>query len=281
AGPFRFALPPEARRLSAGAPIVVGIRPEDLAVCSSSESSGVPASVTQATDLGHYLRVTLDVPGTGTIVAFAQKSERIAVGSCTVCARSALLYADDRLVAPLRERRDTPRSPGRDGGRPPARRTAGALPAAGRCHGGAARPLATGRARHRNPLARCRRGPLGCPPVRRADGLGDAAPSGQTRQGRATAGAVPQAPALTSKETLTVVPRPGALSTRHSPPCSATRAAMADRPRPGSTPLGSKPRPSSRTLSERQPSSRRATRTVAALAPACRTTLPSASSTMR
>jgi len=35
------------------------------------------------------------------MVAFAQKSERIAVGSCTVCARSALLYADDRLVAPL------------------------------------------------------------------------------------------------------------------------------------------------------------------------------------
>jgi putative spermidine/putrescine transport system ATP-binding protein len=101
AGPFRFALPPEAQRLSAGQPIVVGIRPEDLAVCSSSESSGVPASVTQATDLGHYLRVTLDVPGTGAMVAFAQKSERIAVGNCSVSARSALLYADDKLVAPL------------------------------------------------------------------------------------------------------------------------------------------------------------------------------------
>ena len=100
AGPFRFGLPTEVRGLRAGALVVVGIRPENLAVCPPSDG-GAPASVTQATDLGHDHRVTLNAPGVGPMVAFAPKAERIAPGNCAVAPRSALLYAADKLVGAL------------------------------------------------------------------------------------------------------------------------------------------------------------------------------------
>ena len=103
AGPLRFRLPPDAA-LAAGAPVVVGVRPEDLAICAPGAAGagfplgGAAGAVAQATDLGHYQRISLDAPGLGRLVAFAPKTQEVALGNCTLSPRRALLYAGDRLV---------------------------------------------------------------------------------------------------------------------------------------------------------------------------------------
>src|SRR5207248_898179 len=99
AGPFRFGLPRGAT-LAAGAPVAVGVRPEELAVRGLG-AGGAPATVTQSTDLGHYRRVSLDLPGAGRLIAFATKGEQVEPGNCTVVPTGALLYAEGRLAGEL------------------------------------------------------------------------------------------------------------------------------------------------------------------------------------
>jgi ABC-type Fe3+/spermidine/putrescine transport system ATPase subunit len=96
AGPFRLLLPAESR-LGIGSLIVVGIRPEDLSI-EPPGGEGVPGQVTQMIDLGHYRKVTVDVPGVGPLTAFATKSEDVPTGDCSVWPRRALFYENEQLV---------------------------------------------------------------------------------------------------------------------------------------------------------------------------------------
>jgi putative spermidine/putrescine transport system ATP-binding protein len=97
AGPFTIPLPPD-HGLSSGAPIVAGIRPEEFAIGGADDGAGIPARVTQITDLGHYLRVLVDVPESERITVFAAKQDAVSVGPCTLTPQRVLWYADDRLV---------------------------------------------------------------------------------------------------------------------------------------------------------------------------------------
>jgi putative spermidine/putrescine transport system ATP-binding protein len=96
AGPFRLPVLSDSRLL-VDSSVVVGIRPEDLQV-TGANGAGAPARVAAVTDLGHYRRVTLDVPPAGNLVAFASKAEEIAFGNCRLSPRRALFYVEDQLV---------------------------------------------------------------------------------------------------------------------------------------------------------------------------------------
>jgi putative spermidine/putrescine transport system ATP-binding protein len=77
--------------------IVVGIRPEDLAI-GPVTGPGTPARVTSAVDLGHYRRVHLELDQIGKLVAFAPKSLEVSLGPCRVAVRRALYYIGDELM---------------------------------------------------------------------------------------------------------------------------------------------------------------------------------------
>jgi ABC-type Fe3+/spermidine/putrescine transport system ATPase subunit len=94
AGPFSAPLT-FADRLQADAPLVAGIRPEDLQLGSGGD--GVPARIDSVVDLGHYRRVTLTAEGTS-LLAFAPKSESVPTERATVAPRRMLVYSDGRLL---------------------------------------------------------------------------------------------------------------------------------------------------------------------------------------
>ncbi len=96
AGPFRLALPPGVG-LSEGQPLVIGIRPEDL-ILEGPNGTGTPAQVTQVTDLGHYHRVSVDLPEVGSVTVFTDKSHGASLGRATLRPRRVLFYRDDRLI---------------------------------------------------------------------------------------------------------------------------------------------------------------------------------------
>lgn len=96
AGPFRLP-PPRGLTARVGEQLAVGVRPEDF-LLSAANQPGVTAQIVQATDLGHYRRVLVEIPGVGTVTVFAEKSQSVALGPCTITARRFLFYADDKLV---------------------------------------------------------------------------------------------------------------------------------------------------------------------------------------
>jgi putative spermidine/putrescine transport system ATP-binding protein len=96
AGPFRLSLPEEAR-LGVGAPVVVGLRPEDLLV-DRPGGVGIRGQVTQMIDLGHYRKVTVHVPGVDALTVFATKSQDVPLGECAVRPQRALFYAKEQLL---------------------------------------------------------------------------------------------------------------------------------------------------------------------------------------
>jgi putative spermidine/putrescine transport system ATP-binding protein len=99
AGPFRLPAPADADGPAAGR-LVVGLRPEEIDL-NGPGGAGIPARVTQVTDLGHYRRATVSVEGGGTLTVFAAKGREIPLGPATVWPRRALVYADERLVGAL------------------------------------------------------------------------------------------------------------------------------------------------------------------------------------
>jgi putative spermidine/putrescine transport system ATP-binding protein len=98
AAPFTLPLP-DGHGLSDGAAVIAGIRPEDLALApASANGAGLPAQVSQITDLGHYYRLTVTVPETEPLTVFATKQQRVAMGPCTITPQRVLWYVDDHLV---------------------------------------------------------------------------------------------------------------------------------------------------------------------------------------
>ena len=96
AGPFTIPLPPD-HRLSDGARLTAGVRPEEFAI-GGADDTGTSARVTQITDLGHYHRVLVEVPEVERITVFVTKQENVAIGPCTITPQRVLWYADDHLV---------------------------------------------------------------------------------------------------------------------------------------------------------------------------------------
>jgi putative spermidine/putrescine transport system ATP-binding protein len=96
AGPFRVPAPP-GFRLGEGEPVVAGIRPEDFAL-DGPDGAGVRARVTQISDLGHYRRVTVEVPEAGTLAVFTGKSQDIPFGEATLWPQRVLLYSGEQLA---------------------------------------------------------------------------------------------------------------------------------------------------------------------------------------
>ncbi|MHB8620502.1 MAG: ABC transporter ATP-binding protein [Chloroflexota bacterium] len=94
AGPFRLALP-DGVSLAEGTAVTAGIRPEDLLL---EEGGDVPVRVTQAIDLGHYRRVTLQLGDGAELVAFAGKSQELPAAGCTLRAPRVLFYANEQLL---------------------------------------------------------------------------------------------------------------------------------------------------------------------------------------
>jgi putative spermidine/putrescine transport system ATP-binding protein len=97
AGPFRLDRPPGAP-LDPSAPLVVGIRPEDVVL--EEQGAGEPARVEQVTDLGHYRRVLLRTGADGDqLLAFVPKSQLVPTQAVTVRPRRFLVSAGERLAA--------------------------------------------------------------------------------------------------------------------------------------------------------------------------------------
>jgi putative spermidine/putrescine transport system ATP-binding protein len=94
AGPFDAPLP-ESLHAGATRPLVAGIRPEDLVL--SRAGDGLPCTVEQDIDLGHYRRVSLRAEGVS-LLAFVPKSEPLASDGLRVQPTRILLYADGRLA---------------------------------------------------------------------------------------------------------------------------------------------------------------------------------------
>jgi putative spermidine/putrescine transport system ATP-binding protein len=98
AGPFTLPLP-AGHGLSAGTTVVAGIRPEEIAIApAETNGGGLPAQVTQITDLGHYYRVSVEVPESEPFTVFATKQQLPAMGACTIVPQRVLWYAEDRLI---------------------------------------------------------------------------------------------------------------------------------------------------------------------------------------
>lgn len=96
AGPFHLP-PPAGARLPEAGRLVVGVRPEDLTL-DGPGGAGIAARVTQITDLGHYQRVTVELPDIAPLTAFTTKAQGIPFGEATIWPKRALLYADEQLV---------------------------------------------------------------------------------------------------------------------------------------------------------------------------------------
>ena len=96
AGPFQIP-PTEGYRGKPGDSVVIGVRPEDFTIEDRS-ADGVGAEVVQVTNLGHYHRVTVDVPLAGRITVFADKTHAVSVGPCSIWPRRVLYYVADRLA---------------------------------------------------------------------------------------------------------------------------------------------------------------------------------------
>jgi putative spermidine/putrescine transport system ATP-binding protein len=94
AGPFTAPLP-ESLAGPVTAPLVAGIRPEDLVLERSG--GGLPCVIEHDIDLGHYRRVSLRVEGVS-LLAFVPKSEPLPTDSPTVRPTRVLLYANGRLA---------------------------------------------------------------------------------------------------------------------------------------------------------------------------------------
>jgi putative spermidine/putrescine transport system ATP-binding protein len=95
AGPFR--LTPPAGLGSRPESVVVGVRPEDVAINPPAEA-GVAGRITQVIDLGHYWRATAELPGVDPLTVFAPKSPSLVPGPATLQLRRALYYLDERLI---------------------------------------------------------------------------------------------------------------------------------------------------------------------------------------
>lgn len=96
APPFHLPPPAEAR-LAAGQEVIVGVRPEDFAL-APLESGGVGGEIKHVIDLGHYRKVTVELPGPVEVTAFVGKEQPLAVGPVSIRPRRALIYADEKLV---------------------------------------------------------------------------------------------------------------------------------------------------------------------------------------
>ncbi len=96
AGPFRLALP-AGSAVSPGESVAIGVRPEDF-VLDSPNGAGVAVQVTQVTDLGHYHRVSVDVPEVGGITVFTDKSHGATPGTASLRPRRVLFYREGRLI---------------------------------------------------------------------------------------------------------------------------------------------------------------------------------------
>ncbi|MGN6359166.1 MAG: ABC transporter ATP-binding protein [Thermomicrobiales bacterium] len=96
AGPFTLPAPAGAR-LASGQQLVVGIRPEDFQLTGPG-GEGVQARVTQITDLGHYRRVTVEIPDTKPLTVFTSKLQDLPFGAATIQPQRALFYADEQLA---------------------------------------------------------------------------------------------------------------------------------------------------------------------------------------
>jgi len=95
AGPFRVPIP-RRNDLRPGSRIVLALRPEDIVVGPTSQN-GTPAQVSQAIDLGHYRRLTVEADG-ARLTVFAPKAQEISLGACRIQPQRALFYADDNLI---------------------------------------------------------------------------------------------------------------------------------------------------------------------------------------
>lgn len=96
AGPFRL-MAPDGLHVAAGDALAVGIRPEDFSLDSPS-GVGVPAEIVQATDLGHYRRVTVEVSPAVRLTVFVDKSKGVRLGSCAIWPRRVLFYVGQKLI---------------------------------------------------------------------------------------------------------------------------------------------------------------------------------------
>ncbi|HUX88125.1 MAG TPA: ABC transporter ATP-binding protein [Chloroflexota bacterium] len=96
AAPFRIP-PTDGYRGRPGDSVLIGVRPEDFTIEDRSVD-GVGAEVIQVTNLGHYHRVTIDVPPIGRITAFTDKTQAVSVGPCSIWPRRILVYVADRLA---------------------------------------------------------------------------------------------------------------------------------------------------------------------------------------
>src|SRR5581483_2821309 len=108
AGPFRLALP-AGSSVAPGQALAIGVRPEDF-VLEGPTGSGVAVQVSQVTDLGHYHRVSVDVPDVGAITVFTDKSHGATPGPATLRPRRVLFYRDDRLVGTTEQNQVASRS---------------------------------------------------------------------------------------------------------------------------------------------------------------------------
>jgi putative spermidine/putrescine transport system ATP-binding protein len=91
AGPFRVPAPAGMP----GAPLVAGIRPEDLVL--GADGDGVAATLEHVVDLGHYRRVSMTAEGTN-LLAFVPKADALPTENARVRPRRVLVYAAEQLV---------------------------------------------------------------------------------------------------------------------------------------------------------------------------------------
>jgi ABC-type Fe3+/spermidine/putrescine transport system ATPase subunit len=101
-GPFRLRLPdPASLQVPNGAPLVIGVRPEDLVLESAAESNAtdgtVPASIEHIIDLGHYRRATVQA-GESRLLVFVPKGEPLPSDGVRLRPRRLLVYAGERLA---------------------------------------------------------------------------------------------------------------------------------------------------------------------------------------
>jgi ABC-type sugar transport system ATPase subunit len=103
--PFRLRLPdPSSLQIPAGAPLVVGVRPEDLVLESAADGAetdgadaAVPASIEHVVDLGHYRRATVQA-GPSRLLVFVPKGEPMPSDGVRLRPRRLLVYAGERLA---------------------------------------------------------------------------------------------------------------------------------------------------------------------------------------
>jgi len=83
-----------------GAVATIAFRPEDVTVVDTD--AGIPAQVRRVVNLGHYLEVTVDCPGVGTIKVFTDGQRPMAEGQhLHVHLRRILVYAEGMNLAEI------------------------------------------------------------------------------------------------------------------------------------------------------------------------------------